>query len=110
MKLSNGAKLHFAYHGDGGGGYKPNGLCLAETETDWVTWRIYWDGVISNPNIAGCEEVWEAEVGHYFPKLPAGLEHDPGAARQLAELDFGKRLAHLLTANSYEGLKETCEP
>jgi hypothetical protein len=104
MKLSNGAKIHFAYHGDGGGGYKPNGLCLAETDTDWVTWRIYWDGTVSNPNIAGCEEVWEAETGRYFPK-----GSDGGAARQLAEIDFGARLAYLITANSYQGLREICE-
>jgi len=94
--LANGATLEFAYVRQGGLGLKPNGLCLAETTTDWVTWRIWQDSG---------QRVWEAEVGNYFQK-----GGDPGAARQKAEIDFGKRLAALLTANSYEGLKETCEP
>ena len=94
MKLENGATAHTAFievpqYGD----KRPEGLVLAETVTDWVTWNIY-----KRP-----DEYWIAEAGHYFPKL-----EDSSGARQRAEVNFGERLAIHLSANAYFGLKTKC--
>jgi len=105
MKLSNGARLEVVFVVQYTQGMKPHGICLAETETDWVTWNIFWDGVTSNPNLPSCEEVWECEGGHYYQK-----GSDAGAARLQAEKDFGKRLGYIISMGAYQGLREACEP
>lgn len=95
IRLAIGARVEVAFIVTYGN--RSEGLVLAETATDWVTWHVY-----QTPD----PEVWDAQAGHYFRKDKA----DPGAVRQEAERNFGKRLSHILTANAYDGLKESCEP
>lgn len=102
MKLENGATLHTCFI-QVDAAY-PYGLALAETETDWVTWAIYWHGDTQVQGTKQWEhELWNADTGHYFMK-----GDDSGAARQMAEIDFGDRLALFLSANAYNGLKKRC--
>ena len=91
IQLSNGAKVHAAFIQPASPGMKPNGVVFAETETDWCTWSIYWDGdsTMDDTDEGLTHEVWEAETGYYYQKS------DPGAQR-LAQLNFGFRLGGML--------------
>ena len=89
IQLSNGAKVHAAFIQPASPGMKPTGVVFAETETDWCTWSIYWDGDWVDLGEDGNHEVWEAETGYYYQKS------DPGAQR-LAQLNFSFRLGGML--------------
>jgi hypothetical protein len=103
LTLSNGATVHAAYIVPASWGIKPHGICLANNgRGDWVVWNIYWDGVLSNPNIGdGSHEVWEAENGDYF------LNNDEG--RLGAELNFGRRLFRMMTDQMFQGFREAAD-
>lgn len=95
IQLSNGAKVLAAYIRQNDYNPRPHGIVLAETETDFVTWNVW----ATNPIV---HDLYEADTGHYFYKRG---EMERGADRQEAEIDFGKRVAHIMSANIYEGLK-----
>lgn len=102
ITLANGAKVHAIYIVPGGEGYKPHGFVLSETETDWVTWEIYWDGAWSNDE--DFSEIWEAESGHYYQKSMANSPEKFGNPKLLAEFDFGLRLGRLITDQMHKAI------
>lgn len=97
VKLSNGARVLAEYIVKQDSGGHPHGVVLAETDTDFVTWNV-WEG-----DATRC--IYEAETGHYFHKRGPMQRGDD---RQQAEIDFGQRLAMLMPANVYEGLRQSC--
>src|SRR5690606_13875864 len=99
------AKVLAAYVMPASAGMKPNGVVLAETATDWVTWNIYWDGGVwaDLENEGQLHEAWECETGHYFQKSMHPSQGDP---KTLAEFDFGLRLRHLLTQAALRGIDD----
>lgn len=100
ITLSNNAKVLAAYIVPKSPGHKPHGIVLAETETDWVTWDIYWDGIVTPNADDEYNELWEAEAGHYWHKT--STPGDDVIAKELAELDFGSRLRRNLTSKMRE--------
>ena len=107
ITLTNGAEVHAAYVLPAGAGMKPNGLVLAETDTDWVVWNIYWDGELQKPDdvseTQSPGELWECETGSYFQKACPPSMGDP---KKLAELAFGLKLRRLLTEQMAAGVRE----
>lgn len=101
IHLSNGAKVHAAFILPASPGMKPNGLALAETETDWCTWSIHWDGDTTGDEEGQTHEVWEAETGHYFQK---SMPISQGSPKPMAEYDFGLRLRRMLTHGQHRGV------
>lgn len=91
IHLTNGAKVLAAFIVPATPGMKPNGLVLAETETDFVTWSIYWDGKTTGDDQGQTHELWECETGHYFQKSASYMQAD-----REGQIDFGLRLARLL--------------
>ena len=102
IQLSNGAKVLTAFIVPASPGMKPNGVALAETETDFVVWSIYWDGETTGDAQGQTHELWECETGHYFQK---SMEPDRRNSRlQMAEQDFGIRLSRFLTPAQGRGV------
>lgn len=99
IHLSNGEKVLAAYIVPASPGMKPNGLVLAETETDWVTWSVYWDGETTGDDHGQTHELWEAETGHYWTKSSHTIE-----SKRMAERDFGLRLQRFIPTQSREAI------
>jgi hypothetical protein len=74
IRLTNGATVHAAFILPASPGMKPHGLVLAETENDFVTWEIYWDGETTGDERGQTHELWECETG---PLLPTGHAPNP---------------------------------
>ncbi len=100
IRLNNCEKVHAAFILPASPGMKPNGLVLAETTNDWVTWNIYWDGETTGDEEGQTHELWQAECGHYFQKSATYLD-----AQRMAENDFGHRLMRLLPTPALETVR-----
>lgn len=107
IQLTNGATVHAAYIVPAGPSMKPRGAVLAETETDWVVWTIYWDGDIhiDHDGDGRHHEVWECEQGTYIGKSMA-RNPEGGDPHRLAELSFGRKVHFFTTAGIHEGMTQ----
>lgn len=101
IQLTNRAKVLAAYITQSDHYGRSRGVVLAETETDFVTWRIY--SVLGDSVLV--DGLYDAESGNYFHKRG---EMQRGEDRQRAEIDFGERLASEVSANTYAGMKARC--
>lgn len=106
LRLSNGARVICAYIQPASSGVKPNGIVLAETETDWVVWSIHWDGEWEDdedPDDTGpvAHELWQADGGDYHQKSQSGKLN----VRMAAEFQFGLKLKRLLQESMLKGIR-----
>ena len=100
IKLSNGAEVHAAYLVPSSPGLKPHGVVLAMTDTAWVTWLVYWDGLTIQEEASDfVEELWETESGIYFEKNIL----DATAPRRKARQSFGARVRRLMDQEMRDG-------
>lgn len=99
IRLSNQAEVHAAFLLPASPGMKANGLVLAETEHDWVTWTIHQD-----PG----QLIWDCETGHYFQK---NMLNNPGMGdpKQLAHFDFGFRVRRIVNIHMLTGMQHSLE-
>lgn len=95
-RLNNGAQIltmYFRVYNSAPN--RPEGVVLARwRKNEFVTWNCY-----PSEQTDG----WDCETGHYFSFVD---EMDMGRARQEAEIDFGRRVCRMMSANEYNGARK----